>query len=96
MRTAPTPRQVDRHFGRLASALIAERLPDGRGGHRQADSGEFMLMECDPINGAAYFKHRHTRNYLTLDAAGSITTHAANYDPGPSLDELRAILAAAT
>jgi hypothetical protein len=83
---------ADRWFERLQIALRTQPLPTRDGGTRQAEAPEFMLMDCTSINGHewAFFKHRHTRNYLHLRKDGVITIptkgsefHGGTFDDYP-------------
>lgn len=54
-------------FNKLKSALRRTKLPTEKGDMRQADVGEFMLMNMAQGGSKAMFKHGDTRNYVVLD-----------------------------
>lgn len=64
MRCDWTQPEVNARFDLLAGLLATHHLPTQDGAYRQAQAGEFMLMHEDE-NGT-HFKHRDTRNYLTV------------------------------
>ena len=66
-----TNKQAESLFDKLAMALKKEKLPTRKGEMRQAEPGEFMLMNVTP-SGVAQFKHSDTRNYVFLKADGSL------------------------
>lgn len=59
-----TQAEVDTRFEILARLLEVYHLPTKAGPYRQADAGEFMLMH--ETEDGFYFKHRDTRNYITV------------------------------
>ena len=59
-----TQEQVETRFAVLARLLEIYHLPTEAGPYRQADAGEFMLMH--ETEDGFHFKHRDTRNYLTI------------------------------
>lgn len=59
-----TQAEVETRFEILARLLQTTQLPTEAGPYRQADAGEFMLMH--ETEDGLHFKHRDTRNYLTV------------------------------
>lgn len=60
--------EVERAFEALAVLLAKTPLPTETGEKRTADAGEFMLMHAE--DSAYWFKHRDSRNYLSMDRQG--------------------------
>lgn len=68
MHRLPTSADIDSWFAQLGAALAAYGLPTIGGGHRTgASADEFMLMSIDATG--AHFKHRSSRNYITVRVA---------------------------
>lgn len=69
MHRFPTSAETDAWFAQLGAALAVYGLPTGGGRHRtDASADEFLLMHVDEA-GAAHFKHRTSRNYITVRVA---------------------------
>lgn len=65
MHRIPIKRETDYWFAHLGAALAVYGLPAGGGRYRTGvNAGEFMLMRVEA--GTAHFKHRPSRNYITL------------------------------
>ena len=65
MHRTPTAPEVDYWSAQLGAALAVYGLPAGGGRYRTGVSAdEFMLMRVEA--GTAHFKHRPSRNYISL------------------------------
>ncbi len=70
MSHVPTGPEVAHWFSQLGATLAVYGLPTIGFGHRTGVSAdEFMLMHVDET-GAAHFKHRSSRNYITVRMLG--------------------------
>lgn len=70
MSHVPTALEAAHWFAQLGAALAVYGLPTGGGRYRtNASADEFMLMRVDET-GAAHFKHRASRNYITARMLG--------------------------
>lgn len=68
MSHVPTALEAAHWFAQLGAALAVYGLPTIGGGHRTgASADEFMLMSIDATG--AHFKHRSSRNYITVRVA---------------------------
>ncbi len=63
--------EVNKQFNRLATLLAVTPLPSSEG-IRHAEADEFMLMEIKETSWDARFKHRDTRNYVSVVRSGSL------------------------
>ena len=67
----PSRKRIDADFKRLEAALKSTPLPHSDGSSHTGEPGEFMWMN-ENGNGSVSFKHRESRNYITLSPAGTI------------------------
>lgn len=69
---SPAQKQANAWFERLKPLLNERKLPCENGPARVCSPDEFMFMHEDHTGG--HFKHRDTRNYITVRKAGPVDT----------------------